>query len=95
MFVALHAGQAALCFETPGTPGASHAGHVACCAASRAPAQSSSSIARLYVNCRYGHDTIVAMLKTHGATLGNERSSVECAAELCTCVSEGNLPLLR
>ena len=35
------------------------------------------------------------MLKTHGATLGGQASCVECAAVLCTCVSEGNLPLLR
>ena len=44
---------------------------------------------------RAGHDSIIRMLKTHGATLGGQASCVECAAVLCTCVSEGNLPLLR
>lgn len=45
--------------------------------------------------CKYGHDAVIRVLKTHGATLGGNRSEVECASELCTCVSEGNLPLLR
>ncbi|KAK9903334.1 hypothetical protein WJX75_003130 [Coccomyxa subellipsoidea] len=43
--------------------------------------------------CIHGHADIVELLRRQGATLGQDR--VAMASQLCTCVFEGDLPLLR
>ncbi|CAL8465533.1 g5069 [Coccomyxa elongata] len=43
--------------------------------------------------CIHGHTQIIELLRRQGATLGQE--AVAMASHLCTCVFEGDLPLLR
>ncbi|BDA49938.1 probable potassium channel AKT2 [Coccomyxa sp. Obi] len=43
--------------------------------------------------CIHGHTAIIELLRRQGATLGQE--PVAMASHLCTCVFEGDLPLLR
>ncbi|CAL5221935.1 g4209 [Coccomyxa viridis] len=45
--------------------------------------------------CVAGHSDIIELLTRQGATLGREQDRIAMGAQLCTCVFEGNLPLLR
>lgn len=46
--------------------------------------------------CMNGHDGLIDKLLSHGASVGEPNMKrMEVAARLCSCVFEGNLPLLR
>ena len=43
--------------------------------------------------CKHGHDRIIKLLAARGAKLGF--SGVKAATVLCTCVFDGDMPLLK
>ena len=43
--------------------------------------------------CKHGHDRIIKLLAARGAKLGF--SGVKAATVLCTCVFDGNMPLVK